>query len=166
MVRPSSAAPEAVTPCPRATAACMECAGKFNLLACVRSEARCGLKRGSAPLRREERVRSWARVERALLVRASATALSCLILDHLEVKLISEGNHHAGNALAFEGKYWPGYGVWGKRLLHTCCGLSLESAHGLDDEHQRPVRSFETSVRSCASLRVKKNGLKISCRPG
>lgn len=38
--------------------------------------------------------------------------------------------------------------------LRTYCGLSLESAHGSDDEHRGPVRSFETSVRSCASLHV------------
>ena len=112
-------------------------------------------------------MRSWARVERALLVRASTTALSCLILDHLETHLIREG-------FVLQGLRWllresmevlAGYGILGENLLRTYCGLSLESAHCIDDEHQGPVRSFETSVRSCAPLHVKRNGLNDSGRP-
>ena len=35
-------------------------------------------------------------------------------------------------------------------MIRTYCGLSLESARGIDDENQESVRSLETSVRSCA----------------
>lgn len=57
-------------------------------------------------------------------------------------------------------------GLWsgGERLLRTYCGLSLELAHGIDDEHQVSVRSFETSVRSCAPWHVERNGLNCSRR--